>query len=99
MSDPALIGIAIVFIIACIPAGLLALPVIATIIRVKNLESQTKTALAQIAEFQGNVLDALPEDLKPRLAHVERELKIASATRNHLRAQTMHSRGNEGGVQ
>lgn len=98
MSDPALVGVAIVFIIACIPAGFLALPMIATIIRVKNLESQTKTALAQIAEFQGNLIDEMPEKHGERLAKVEKWIEGREALARHITAQAQHRR-NEGGLQ
>lgn len=99
MSDPVLIGIAIVLVIACIPAGLIALPMIAVIIRVKNLESQTKTALAQIAEFQGNLIDEMPEKHGERLVKVEKWIEGREALARHITAQTQHRRGGEGGLQ
>lgn len=79
MSDPALMGIVIVFVIACIPAGLLALPVIATIIRLKNLESRFEKTAEQ-----------LPASLVSRIAELERWVEAREALAKHVTAQAQH---------
>jgi hypothetical protein len=94
MSDPALVGTIIVLVIACIPAGLLALPVIAVIIRVRSLEGVVDTML----KTQVNTLDLIPERLHERLGKSEQWIEAHEALARHIAAQSQHRR-NEGGLQ
>lgn len=55
-------------------------------------------ALAQIAEFQGNLIDEMPEKHGERLVKVEKWIEGREALARHITAQAQHRRGGEGSM-